>query len=61
MNVGFAELLAASDAVLPVGLDVSDQRYVSGSPLASRLALPSRVTVDPVVTFCATPAIEIGG
>ena len=37
----------ARTAALPAGLAVSDQLYVSGSPLASELALPSKVTSDP--------------
>ena len=32
----------------------------TGGPLASDLVLPSKVTTDPVLTFCATPALATG-
>src|SRR5512139_735345 len=42
-------------------MEAKDQLYVSGSPLASLLALPSSVTTEPATTFWDGPALATGG
>ena len=60
LKVGRADVAADNVAVLPAGRLVRVQAYVSASPFASELALPSSVTNDPVVTFWAVPAFATG-
>jgi hypothetical protein len=60
VKVGAAELAPVNAAELPAGLDTSVHAYVSGSLLASELALPFSVTMLPVITFCAAPALATG-
>ncbi len=60
VRVGLAEVLEDKAAKLPVGTAVICQRYVSDWLLASRLALPSKVTKLPTDTFCVTPAWATG-
>src|SRR5471032_130823 len=48
------------EAKLFAGFAVSSHANVKASPLASELALPSRLTTLPVSTFCAAPAFATG-
>ena len=48
-------------AVLLSGTLSNDQLYVSDCPSGSDEALPSSCTSAPVATFCATPALAVGG
>jgi hypothetical protein len=60
VKVGAAAVALDSVAVLPSGLDVSDHRYVSGSPFASVLPVPSTATSAPVVALWSRPALATG-
>ena len=59
VNVGLAVLVADKVALLLDGLEIKAQRYVSVSPLASELVLPSKVTV-PSTTLWLAPALATG-
>ena len=60
MKVGLTTLVEDKDAVLPVGLVVSTHLYVNLSALASELAAPVKITVAPMRTVCAGPALATG-
>jgi hypothetical protein len=60
VNVGFTAVALDKVAMLPKGVDVNDQVYVSVSLSASVLPLPSSVTTEPVATFWSIPAFATG-
>ena len=60
VKVGIADVELDKTERLAVGLLVNVHLYVSLSPFASLLLLPSSVTGIPVVTLCATPALATG-
>ena len=60
LKVGPTALVEDKDAVLPVGFVVKTHLYVNLSALASVLAAPVKVTVAPMRTVCAGPALATG-
>ncbi len=60
-KVGMTALGLESAALLPAGLVVRDQAYVSGLPSTSEEAEPLRVTVLPTATVWSGPALATGG